>query len=401
MLPLQLAVKNRRRAISGPEFCLSDVWAGRTLHPERTPVTGGPRGLTVKRRLTQGRHVSTSEKDTYTLAWVTELARIPRDEWNRLALPAESPFLEWEWLALMETSGSIVPEKGWQPCHLTVRRNDALVAVAPLYIKAHSIGEFVFDYAWADAAARMDIAYYPKLVGMSPVTPLSGYRFLVDPLVNEAAVTDMMFSIIERFCETNHLSGCHLNFVDPDWKHHAERNGYATWCHQSFQWTNRGYGDFADYLARFNTNQRKNIRKERWSMDQAGIRLECIPGTDLPGPYGRLMYDYYSRTNDKFGLWGCKYLTPEFFDSLPEAFSNSPLSSSNALESSAPGSLVSGPKATETFAHGEPSFPRTTAVACSAPRAIPIRIPFRPAIKNPPARQPRLRYSLSAPPHAK
>ena len=264
--------------------------------------------------------MSTSDRDTYTLTWESELSRISREEWNRLALPAQSPFLEWGWLVLMETSGSIVPENGWQPCHLAVRRNGALVAAAPLYIKAHSIGEFVFDYVWADAAARMDIEYYPKLVGMSPVTPLSGYRFLVDPQLNEAAIIDMMFSVIDRFCETNRLSGCHLNFVEPDWRHHAQRNGYTAWCHQSYLWTDKSYGTFSGYLQEFNTNQRKNIRKERRSMARQGIRLDCVPGTAFPAAYSRRMYEYYSRTNDKFGLWGCKYLTPAFFDALPEAF---------------------------------------------------------------------------------
>ena len=94
-----------------------------------------------------------------------------------MALP--TPFLEWDWLHLLEVSNSVGAEKGWLPCHLTVWRASTLVAAAPLYIKSHSVGEFVFDHAWADVARRIEAPYYPKLVGMSPFSPAIGYRFLV------------------------------------------------------------------------------------------------------------------------------------------------------------------------------------------------------------------------------
>ena len=124
----------------------------------------------------------------YSISWVQKIADIDRDAWDALAKPLPTPFLEWDWLRLMERSGSTTAETGWLPYHLTVRRGSDLVAAAPMYIKGHSAGEFVFDHVWADVAARLGIEYYPKIVGMSPFTPMSGYRFLIAPGENKNIV---------------------------------------------------------------------------------------------------------------------------------------------------------------------------------------------------------------------
>lgn len=114
------------------------------------------------------------------------MADIPAEQYERLlrrATPAPQdplPFYSWPWLHALEASGSIAPREGWQPCHLGLWRGETLVALAPLYLKAHSYGEFVFDQSFAQAAAQMGLRYYPKLVGMSPVSPVEGYRFWID-----------------------------------------------------------------------------------------------------------------------------------------------------------------------------------------------------------------------------
>ena len=115
----------------------------------------------------------------YSISWIQQLSEIDRNVWDTLAKPLSTPFLEWDWLRLMEISGSATIKTGWLPHHLTVWYGENLVGVAPMYIKGHSAGEFVFDHVWADVAERMGIKYYPKLVGMSPFTPMSGYRFLI------------------------------------------------------------------------------------------------------------------------------------------------------------------------------------------------------------------------------
>ena len=120
-------------------------------------------------------------KSDYSIVWSENIADVHQSAWDELALPLTTPFLEWEWLHQLEVSGSATAKTGWLPHHLTVWSQRNLVAAAPLYIKGHSAGEFVFDHAWADLASRLGIAYYPKLVGMSPFTPMRGYRFLVAP----------------------------------------------------------------------------------------------------------------------------------------------------------------------------------------------------------------------------
>jgi uncharacterized protein len=256
------------------------------------------------------------EKERFHISWKNRMASIDRNQWDNIAHTLKSPFLEWDWLHQMEISGSIIEKNGWIPYHLTIWAGKELVAGAPLYIKIHSEGEFVYDYAWADIASRLGIRYYPKLVGMSPVTPVVGYRFLIAPGIDEIEMTQLMVKTIERFCINHGLSGSHFLFVEPDWKDIMERTGYYSWAHQSFIWENRGFKTFEDYLAQFNTNQRRNIRREQFAMEKQGLLLKTFSGDGIPMDFLSLMFMYYVNTNDKFGPWGCKYLTRNFFEGL-------------------------------------------------------------------------------------
>ena len=255
-------------------------------------------------------------KTNYSTVWVENIADVDQEAWDELAVPTTTPFLEWQWLHELESSGSATARTGWLPRHLTVWSRRNLVAAAPLYIKGHSAGEFVFDHAWADLANRMGIAYYPKLVGMSPFTPMRGYRFLVAPGENEAALTDIMLAEIDRFCQQYRLSGCSFLFVDPHWQRLIDDPRFSGWMHQSFTWQNRRFKRFEDYLKAFNANQRRNIKRERNAMQSQGIELQITTGDQIPHGYIPVMYDYYVRTNQKFGPWGCKYLNPSFFEGL-------------------------------------------------------------------------------------
>ena len=162
--------------------------------------------------------------------------------------------------------------------------------------------------------------YYPKLVGMSPFTPMIGYRFLVADGVDETEVTARMLDEIERFARRHGWPAAAFHFVDPDWTERVTGAGYSAWAHQSFAWENEGYRSFEDYLARFNSNQRRNIRRERRALEASGVRVEMIPGDELAREHYDRMYDFYTRTNARFGPWGCKYLTRAFFQGLPDHF---------------------------------------------------------------------------------
>lgn len=247
---------------------------------------------------------------------MSRLADIPSDQWNEMALPLPTPALEWDWLNNMETSGSTGPKTGWLPNHLTLWRDERLVAAAPLYLKGHSYGEFVFDHQWAELAERLGVDYYPKLLGMSPFTPAEGYRFLIAPTEDASQVNQILVSLIDDFCIQNKISGCNFLYVDPDWQTDMESLGFHKWLHHSYVWRNRGFGNFDDYLAQFNSNQRRNIKRERKSVAKAGLFFKVHTGDSLTPELCLKVYDFYSDTCDKFGWWGSKYLKREFFKQL-------------------------------------------------------------------------------------
>lgn len=253
---------------------------------------------------------------TYSFKWLSGIHEIDSASWDALALGLKTPFLEWQWLRQMEASGSISPQTGWHPRHLTVWSSQRMVAAAPLYIKTHGEGEFVFDQIWANAAAHMGISYYPKMVGMSPVTPLTGYRFLMAGDRNEQQMNTVMADEIIRFCIHHHLSGCSFLFADPDWKKNMAGQGFIEWIHPGMLWENPGFRDFDQYLGRFHSGQRRNIRREISDMEKQGIRISMFTGDETPESYIPLMYRCYEMTNDSYGPWGCKYLNRNFFEGI-------------------------------------------------------------------------------------
>ncbi len=247
------------------------------------------------------------------------LAEIPAEAWNALACPMETPLLEWEWLNRLEQSGSISPETGWIPAHMAVWQGDRLVGAAPLYERTHSMGDFVFDFAWADVARQIGAPYYPKLVGMSPATPVSAYRFLLTPELPQEELTRRLIEEIREFTTAHEIHGIAFNFADPEWVPEVEAHGFTTWLHQGFTWYNPGYRSFDDYLAELNKNQRRNIRKERRAMEDYGVRLETLRGTEAPDRYFSLMYDLYEVHNEQFGPFAAKFLNRAFFEGLADS----------------------------------------------------------------------------------
>ncbi|RMF21518.1 MAG: N-acetyltransferase [Cyanobacteria bacterium J083] len=261
-------------------------------------------------------------KSQYTFQWLTRVSEIPQKQWDELASGLPTPFLEWEWLNNLETSGSAVSGTGWQPCHLILWRNRELIAAAPLYIKGHSYGEFVFDQQWADLAIHhLRVNYYPKLLGMSPFTPAVGYRFLIAAGEDEREITQMMLREIDHFCLRHQLSGCNFLFVDPQWQPLVEEAGFTAWLHHSYIWTNQDFNDFSDYLKIFNSNQRKNIKRERKAVNKFNLQLKVMTGEEIPQSLYPWIYRFYSNTCDKF-YWGSKYLTKKFFAQLYPNYSH-------------------------------------------------------------------------------
>jgi hypothetical protein len=252
-------------------------------------------------------------------SWHRGIEELPERQWDQLLAAANGspeplPFYRWRWMVHLERSGSIVPAQGWQSCPLSLWRGEQLVAVAPLYLKGHSYGEFVFDQSFAELAARLGHRYYPKLVGMSPVSPVVGYRFWIDPAEDAAALTTVMLELIEAFCREHGIFSVNFLYADPAWAPLAEAAGCSRWLNQQSTWSNPGFQTFEDYLASFNANQRRNIRRERRAVEAAGLVVTPLAGEAIPPSLLGRMHGFYAMHCERWGPWGSKYLTEAFFD---------------------------------------------------------------------------------------
>ncbi len=223
------------------------------------------------------------------------VASIDRDAWNAL-VGAESPFLEWDWLASLEQAGAVGEPTGWGPRPLVVRDGSGLIAACPLYVKGHSEGEFVFDWGWADAAERAGIPYYPKLLAGVPFTPVSG-----------------------ALCDGNQISGVHVNFCREDEIEPLRRAGFQPRLGVQYHWHNPGYRDFEDWLSRFRSKRRNQIRRERRSLEQQGVRIDVHVGDAIGAELRDPLYGFYRATVDG-RAWGRPYLNPRTFELLWERF---------------------------------------------------------------------------------
>ncbi len=246
------------------------------------------------------------------------VAELPRDEWNAL-VGDESPFLEWDWLASLEESGAVGAETGWGPRPLVARENGRLVAVCPLYAKGNSQGEFVFDWGWADAAERAGIAYYPKLLVGVPFTPVSGARFLVAPDQDRVAWIRTLGGVLRQICQQSDLSGVHVNFCRPEEIEPLEKLGYELRMGLQYHWRNHGYADFEDYLQRFRSKRRNQIRRERRQLRDQDVVIETFTGDEIPDELFAPMYGFYLATI-RSRSWGRQYLNMRFFELLRERF---------------------------------------------------------------------------------
>ncbi len=246
------------------------------------------------------------------------VAEVPREEWDAL-VGEESPFLEWGWLASLEESASVGPGTGWLPRPLVMREGSRLVAACPVYVKDHSEGEFVFDWAWADAAERAGIRYYPKLLVGVPFTPVSGTRFLVAGGEDRSQRIRHLGAALRELCLGNELSGVHINFCREAETSSLAGSDYLLRVGLQYHWINPGYRSFEDYLARFRSKRRNQIRRERREMAQQGIEIECLRGDAIPDALFEPMFRCYLATIESHA-WGRQYLNERFFEMLAQRF---------------------------------------------------------------------------------
>ena len=240
------------------------------------------------------------------------LAEIGEDVWNSLA-GRRYPFLRYEFLNAAETMGCVTPEHGWTPRHLTIEDGGVVRAAMPLYEKSHSWGEFVFDWAWANAYDQAGLNYYPKLVSAIPFTPASSTRLLLrDPGDTDAAAG--LIQAAKALATESECSSVHFLFPSSADLPHLEAAGLLVRKDCQFHWQNNNYQSFDDFLNTFTSIKRKKARRDRRRVVDNGIQFRRIRGADLDDATWSVVYGLISRTFINRG--STPYFNEAFFRSL-------------------------------------------------------------------------------------
>ena len=249
---------------------------------------------------------------------VSSIREIDADVWNALANPDPAtfnPFVAHEFLDALEASKSVSPEAGWAPMHLALEEGGDIIGVAPLYIKAHSHGEYVFDHHWADAYARAGGRYYPKLLCAAPFTPVPGPRLLA----RDNAARLHLASAIAQFGEQTGVSSAHVNFINPADGSALETLGYLPRMGEQYHWFNRGYETFDDFFAALSSRKRKTVRRE--GRDVApGLVIRQLIGPEISERHWDAFWRFYQDTGAR--KWGSPYLTRSFFRIVAETMAD-------------------------------------------------------------------------------
>jgi hypothetical protein len=247
----------------------------------------------------------------FQLSTHAAIDELPADQWNALA-GDDLPFLRHEFLAAMEHHGCVGERFGWLPRHLALHGDGGqLLAVAPCYIKFNSYGEFVFDWAWADAYQRAGRPYYPKLVIASPYTPATGSRILTGDSPRRTELAAALIQGAVQVAERLGVSGLHWLFTADDETGWLRDAGLMPRLGCQFHWRNQGYGSFDDLLASFSAEKRKKVRRERRRVAEAGVAIRRVRGDAVSDDEWAVFHRLYEDTFDKRG--GIPTLTLPFF----------------------------------------------------------------------------------------
>ncbi|MGD9388566.1 MAG: GNAT family N-acetyltransferase [Gammaproteobacteria bacterium] len=251
---------------------------------------------------------------------IESLREVPRDEWDRL-VPDANPFLRWDYLAALEHSGAVSAETGWHPQHLLLEVSGKPVAALPLYLKDHSWGEFVFDFAWADAYHRAGVQYYPKLVAAVPFTPVPGPRLLLAPGAEAGAAAGRLLEGARRRAAELDASSLHV-LLPQDAQLEPLREARLSLRQDcQFHWLDEGYGDFEGFLAALTSAKRKKFRRERRRVQEAGIEFQWLRGGEIDAELFEELYRFYASSFLRRGM--APYFPPAFWQEILAAMPNS------------------------------------------------------------------------------
>ena len=247
---------------------------------------------------------------------VTSALSIARDDWDRLANPQGSefnPLVSHDFFRCVEESGCAVSNTGWAPRHLVMEDEGQITGIVPCYRKRHSQGEYVFDYGWADAYERAGGRYYPKMQVSVPFSPVTGPRLLAETETQRRELASGLIALSTQ----EDASSVHITFLpEQDWL----ALGGKLWLQRTdiqFHWMNNDYADFDGFLGSLSSQKRKNIRKERASVANAGITMHALTGKDIEERHWDAFFAFYMDTGSR--KWGTPYLNRRFFSMIGEA----------------------------------------------------------------------------------
>ena len=244
---------------------------------------------------------------------INSLTDIPASQWSQLS-GKNNPFLTYEFLTQLEQCRCL-DGHGWYPSHITLEQDGVLTGILPLYLKSNSIGEFVFDWSWAEAYQRVGLPYYPKLVSAVPFTPVTGPRFLIsEDCDNPDEVRNLLHTAARQYAEQSEISGIHYLFPDEPDRRLLENQGLLLRCACQYHWYNNNYESFDHFLAGLNAKKRKQIKRERSEVLDSGIAIEILQGDDITPGHWQNYYRFYASTF--YRKWGAPRLTPDFFHAL-------------------------------------------------------------------------------------
>jgi uncharacterized protein len=250
---------------------------------------------------------------------LTRIREVAAGQWNALA--GDNPFLRHEFLSALEDTGCASPGSGWTAQHLALFDEHGLAAAAPLYRKTHSWGEFVFDFAWARAFEQQGLDYFPKLVCAIPFTPATGPRMLCRPGPGAGSLRAALLESMRERVQAERLSSVHALFVDEADRRACAEAGWLLRRDCHFQWHNRGYRDFDDFLAAFSAEKRKKARRERRRVLEQGILFRTLDGSELDARLIECVYGYHALTFLRHGH--TPYLNRGFFEQVARTLGSS------------------------------------------------------------------------------
>ena len=259
----------------------------------------------------KGRDDGTAESATRVLV-IHDPANIDAAAWNSLveASPQATPFMRHEYLLALHRSASAIADTGWAPQFLCVMQEASLLAACPLYLKSHSYGEYVFDWAWADAWERAGGRYYPKLLAAVPFTPVPGPRLLA----RDATARLLLLQAMEQYAEDGGLSSAHVLFIDEADRDAVRQQGWMERSTVQFHWVNREpqpYADFAEFAATLQRDKRRKMLQERRYVREAGVVFDTRQGSQIREADWDFFYRCYRSTYRAHH--STPYLTRGFF----------------------------------------------------------------------------------------